>query len=121
PPGPCGHAPRATRSPAVPDLWIAGAWSTGSGERITVTNPATEEAIAEVPAATPDDVDRAVQAAASAFATWRAVDAAARARHLRALADACEADKAALIASLVEEQGKPTLEAAGELTHFLAG
>lgn len=105
----------------MPDLWIAGAWSTGSGERITVTNPATEEAIAEVPAATPDDVDRAVQAAASAFATWRAVDAAARARHLRALADACEADKAALIASLVEEQGKPTLEAAGELTHFLAG
>jgi acyl-CoA reductase-like NAD-dependent aldehyde dehydrogenase len=67
------------------------------------------------------EVDAAVQAAAAAFTGWRRVDAAERADHLRRLAEAAEAHADELVALLTREQGKPTLEAQGELRHFLAG
>ena len=40
----------------------------GSSRTIVVDDPATEEVIGDVPAGDADDVDRAVQAAATAFA-----------------------------------------------------
>ena len=42
-----------------------------SGETMDVLNPATGEAIAEVPKAGEEDVDRAVRAAEKAWETWR--------------------------------------------------
>ncbi|HYN17880.1 MAG TPA: aldehyde dehydrogenase family protein, partial [Actinomycetes bacterium] len=75
----------------------------------------------EVPEATAAEVDAAVASAAEAFGAWRRVDAAERAGHLRALADAAEAAATELVALLTREQGKPTLEAQGELRHFLGG
>lgn len=48
--------------------FIGGEWVDGaSNERITVTNPATAEPIAEVARAVPGDVDRAVAAARQCF------------------------------------------------------
>ena len=102
-------------------MWSNGAAVAGTGRRLLVRNPATGEVIDEIAAATPEEVDRAVQAAAAAFAAWRRVDAAERAAHLRRLADAAEAHADELVALLTREQGKPTLEAQGELRHFLAG
>jgi acyl-CoA reductase-like NAD-dependent aldehyde dehydrogenase len=102
-------------------MWIGGEAVAGAGRRLPVRNPATAEAFEEVPAASAQEVDAAVAAAAEAFAAWRRVDAVERAEHLRRLADAAEAHADELVALLTREQGKPTLEAQGELRHFLAG
>ncbi len=103
------------------DMWIAGAPAAGTGGRIAVADPATGQTVDEVPTATAEEVDAAVAAAASAFAAWRRTDTAERAAHLSRLADAAEAHAGALVALLTREQGKPTLEAQGELRHFLGG
>jgi acyl-CoA reductase-like NAD-dependent aldehyde dehydrogenase len=103
------------------DMWIAGAAAAGAGGRIAVADPATGETIDEVAAATAEEVDAAVGAAVGAFAAWRRTDAVERAGHLRRLADLAEAHADELVALLTREQGKPTLEAQGELRHFLAG
>ena len=102
-------------------MWIGGNATAGAGWRFAVVNPATGETVEEVPAATAAEVDAAVQAAAEAFTSWRRTDAADRAGHLRGLADRAEAHAEELVALLTREQGKPTLEAQGELRHFLAG
>ena len=102
-------------------MWIAGAATAGAGARIAVADPATGQTVDEVPAATAEEVDAAVGAAASAFAAWRRTDAGERAAHLSRLADAAEAHAGELVALLTREQGKPTLEAQGELRHFLGG
>ena len=105
----------------MPEMWIAGAAAQGGGRRLTVTDPATGAALGEVPDAAPADVDRAVTAAAGAFPAWRDTDAVERAGHLRRLADVVEEHRRELVSSLVSEQGKPVLEANGELAHFLNG
>src|SRR5437763_13968367 len=54
-------------------LYIDGAWVPSSGSTtIDVINSATEEVMGRVPEATPDDVDKAVQAAKRALETWSA-------------------------------------------------
>jgi acyl-CoA reductase-like NAD-dependent aldehyde dehydrogenase len=105
----------------VADMWIGGTRTAGGGSPIAVADPATGETVDQVPAATGEEVDAAVGAAAEAFAAWRRTDAVERAEHLRRLADAAEAHAGELVALLTREQGKPTLEAQGELRHFLGG
>ena len=52
-------------------MFINGDWVDASeGETTPVVNPATEETIAEVPKGTAADVDRAVEAARTAFESW---------------------------------------------------
>ncbi|HCF28968.1 MAG TPA: gamma-aminobutyraldehyde dehydrogenase [Cyanobacteria bacterium UBA11049] len=73
----------------------------------TVINPASEEAIAEVPQADYADVNKAVQAAKSAFTTWSKTSPAERSTLLYKLADALEA-KAEELASVESlNVGKP--------------
>jgi acyl-CoA reductase-like NAD-dependent aldehyde dehydrogenase len=82
---------------------------------IEVLNPATEERIAELPAATEEDADRAVAAAKAAFPAWRAVAPGDRARLLRRLATLVEehADELALIET--RNVGKPLGDSRGEV------
>ncbi|MEN6418181.1 MAG: aldehyde dehydrogenase family protein, partial [Clostridiaceae bacterium] len=52
-------------------MWIDGAaCASENGAELAVTNPATGEMIATVPAATAADVLRAIDAADKAFAGW---------------------------------------------------
>ncbi|MFL5858309.1 MAG: aldehyde dehydrogenase family protein [Solirubrobacteraceae bacterium] len=92
-----------------------------SGEEIEVINPATEEPLESVPSAGREDVDRAVQAAARAFPEWRDTDAEERADKLRTFADLVEGNASELGETLTNEQGKPTMEAGGEVQHFVHG
>jgi acyl-CoA reductase-like NAD-dependent aldehyde dehydrogenase len=92
-----------------------------SGDEIEVINPATEETVESVPSAGPEDVDRAVNAAAEAFPEWRETDAEERAEKLRAFAALVEDNARQLGETLTREQGKPTMEAAGEVQHFVHG
>lgn len=102
-------------SPIVPprqqlkkyELYIGGEFvGSSSGRMATVSNPATEEAISEVPDGTPSDVSDAVMAAEKAQKPWAALPAIQRAGHLREIADAIRQNKSALARTITEEQGK---------------
>jgi len=92
-----------------------------------VVNPATEETIAELPDAGVEETDAAVARAKAAFASWRAVAPADRARLIRRLATLVEdhADDLARIES--QNVGKPIGGAraevgmVAEVFHFYAG
>jgi acyl-CoA reductase-like NAD-dependent aldehyde dehydrogenase len=79
------------------------------GRTFETFDPATGQAVAEVPYAGAEDVDRAVRAAREAFddGRWSGVTAAKRTRAMLALADAVEAnaDELAQLESL--DNGKP--------------
>jgi aldehyde dehydrogenase (NAD+) len=95
--------PLATRG-----LFIDGTWTDGQGgATLTVVNPATEETIAEVPQATPADVDAAVTAARRAFdeGPWPAMRPAERARILAAMADELDRRRAELVELNITEAG----------------
>ena len=61
-------------------LFIGGEYVESSSSRVMeIENPATEEVIAEVPDASAEDVDRAVEAARKAQREWRKTDGLERA------------------------------------------
>ena len=68
----------------------------GAGPAETVLNPATGQKLVDVPEASADQVERAVQAADKAFATWSRTTPAERAGMLLKLTDPDEAQKALL-------------------------
>lgn len=70
-----------------------------------IINPATEEVIESVNMASEHEVDAAIERAHHAFATWRAVDPADRARLLRQFAAAVDADIENLAALEVRNAG----------------
>jgi acyl-CoA reductase-like NAD-dependent aldehyde dehydrogenase len=80
-----------------------------------VVNPATEETIAEVPAASAEDADRAVEAARRAFPGWRAVAPVDRARLLRRLAGLVEEHGEELARLETRNVGKPIADSRGEV------
>src|SRR4051794_26633779 len=80
-----------------------------------VLNPATGETIAEVPASTAEDVDRAVQAAKKALPEWLETTPGERAEMLLKLADVID-DNAEELAELeARNVGKPLSYARDEL------
>ncbi len=97
-----------TMTAARSRMFINGEWVDASdGETTTILNPATEEPIGDVPKGTEADVDRAVEAARTAFESWSQSTPQDRAKALYAFADAVENDAETL--SLLEQQnvGKP--------------
>ncbi len=74
-------------------------------DELTVLDPATEEVVATVPAATPEDVDAAVARAVRAQRTWAALAPADRARLLRRFADTVDAHREELARLEVREAG----------------
>ena len=70
-----------------------------------IINPATEEVIDSVDLASVEEVDAAIDSAQRAYAAWRAVDPADRARLLRQFAAAVDADIENLAALEVRNAG----------------
>ncbi len=95
------------------DLLIGGEWVSGAG-RLEDVDPATEETIAEVAEAGPDQVDDAVRSAREAFESdaWRGMDPHRRARLLGRLADLIEERAGELAEIETRDNGKPTFESA---------
>jgi betaine-aldehyde dehydrogenase/aminobutyraldehyde dehydrogenase len=96
--------------------WIGGEWvDAAGGETMEVLNPATGETIAEVPRASAEDVDRAVQAAKKALPEWLETTPGERAEALLKLAAAIDehADELAELES--RNVGKPLSYAKDEL------
>jgi len=96
--------------------FVGGEWvESAGGGTMEVLNPATGETIAEVPASTAEDVDRAVQAAKKALPEWLETTPGERAEVLLKLADAIE-DNAEELAELESRNvGKPLSYARDEL------
>jgi betaine-aldehyde dehydrogenase len=93
----------------------------------TLVNPATEETIAEIEAASTEQTDAAVAKAKDAFPSWRAVAPADRARLLRRLAALVEEHGEELARIESRNVGKPIAGARGEIGmvaqvfHYYAG
>ena len=85
------------------------------GQTAPVYAPATGEQIAEVPVASPADVDVAVEAAAKAFAGWSQTTPGERQKALLKLADRFEEAEAEFAALESLQAGKPMGLAAEEM------
>ncbi len=97
---------------------IDGKWvQADSGRTIVVKNPATGEAIGEVPALGAAETRRAIEAANRALAGWRAMLAKERAAILRKLNDLMLANADDLAVIMTAEQGKPLAESKGEIAY----
>jgi aminobutyraldehyde dehydrogenase len=95
--------------------YIGGEWvDAAGGETMEVLNPATGEAIAEVPASTAEDADRAVQAAKDALPEWLDSTPRERAEMLLKLADVIEENAEELAALESKNVGKPIAAARDE-------
>ena len=98
--------------------YLDGKWvQADSGQTITVVNPATGEAIGEVPAMGTAETRRAIGAANRTYPAWRALLAKDRAAILRKLSDLMLANTDDLGAIMTAEQGKPLAEAKGEIAY----
>jgi acyl-CoA reductase-like NAD-dependent aldehyde dehydrogenase len=106
----------------MPEMLIGGEWRAGAAKQeLEVINPATEDAVATVPAGTADDVQLAVATAKRAFADWSRTDVEQRATILAKAADLIHAHAKDLAQTLTAEQGKPVAEAIGEVNHLAHG
>jgi succinate-semialdehyde dehydrogenase/glutarate-semialdehyde dehydrogenase len=92
-----------------------------AADELEVVDPATEEVYETVPAGGADAVELAVGAAESAFKDWSRTDAEQRAELVRRALDLVLENRDAIVETLTHEQGKPTIESAGELQHFVHG
>ncbi len=98
--------------------FIDGKWvEADSGKTIVVRNPATGEAIGEVPAMGTAETRRAIDAAHRAQPAWRAHTAKERAAILRRLNDLMLANAGDLAVIMTAEQGKPLAESRGEIAY----
>ncbi|MDQ6692598.1 MAG: aldehyde dehydrogenase family protein, partial [Candidatus Dormibacteraeota bacterium] len=82
---------------------------------LEVLEPATEAVLEALPRAEGEDVDAAVAAAQAAFGAWRAIAPAARAEHLRALADSLQDAREELALLEARNAGKPIADAESEI------
>nr|KAJ0209955.1 hypothetical protein LSAT_V11C400186700 [Lactuca sativa] len=102
-------------------LFIDGEWKEPVRKnRIPVVNPATEQIIGDIPAATSEDVDIAVKAARKALKRnggkdWATASGAHRAKYLRAIAAKITEKKPELAKLEAIDNGKPLDEAAWDI------
>ena len=110
--------PDVTRDPK---MWIGGEWlGAGDRETLPVTNPATGAVVAQVPAATREDADVALQAAKAAQPGWAAFTPRERASYLKRIAELIRADADRLARLVSIEEGKPLREAKAEIIGWTA-
>ncbi|KIN14926.1 NAD-dependent succinate-semialdehyde dehydrogenase [Halomonas sp. ATBC28] len=101
-----------------PFAYIDGSWvAADSGEQITVLNPATGEAIGDIPRLGKAETERAIDAADAALPAWRALTAQERADLLMKWHDLMLEHQQDLAMLMTFEQGKPLKEAAGEIAY----
>lgn len=78
-------------------------------------NPATEEVEATFEDHTPDEVEQALENAATTFTTWRKTSFTERSRHMVAAAAYLRANKTRLALLMTDEMGKPVRQAEAEV------
>ena len=105
--------------PVIPH-WIDGKADDGSRERVgDVYDPATGKLTKQVVFASPDDVDRAVAAASSAYSTWRHASLSQRSKLLFAFRQLANERARELAEIVTSEHGKVLDDALGEVNRGL--
>src|SRR5438094_5382198 len=108
----------ATATAALKRMYIDGKWcAADNGRTLGVINPATEEVICEVAYGGRAETRRAVEAAAKAMPGWMKLTAWDRAKVLKKTAELMRDRADAIARTLTMEQGKPLVEARGEILH----
>ena len=97
--------------------FIGGEWRKGSDGSFEVLDPATGEALCEVPRAGADDIRAAVDAAASAQPDWAATPPRERAEVLRNAFELMIARREDIAYLMSLEMGKSLTDARGEVTY----
>ncbi|MHB1584020.1 MAG: aldehyde dehydrogenase family protein [Acidimicrobiales bacterium] len=89
-------------------IYINGQWvpSTGTGT-LEVVDSNTEEVLATIPEGTAEDADKAVEAAAAAFASWSGTPVDERAKLLARVAEGLAARQDEVAATISREVGMP--------------
>jgi succinate-semialdehyde dehydrogenase/glutarate-semialdehyde dehydrogenase len=96
--------------------YVDGEWiGAGSGETLSVTNPATGAVVGNVPLMSAGDAARVIAAAEAALPAWRSTLAKVRGRLLRTWFDLIIENQEDLAMILTSEQGKPLREALAEV------
>lgn len=96
--------------------YINGQWcASQTTEYLEVINPATTDVLGKVPLSLPEELDRAVQAAASAFPQWRRTPAGDRIQFLFKLKVLLEEHLDDLARTITQECGKTLAESRGEM------
>src|SRR5215216_2338346 len=96
--------------------FIAGEWvEASSGETFESTNPANGDRIGVFPKSSAADVDRAVEAAKTAYEEWRLVPAPKRGEILFRFAQLLQDQKSDLADLMSHEMGKVLAEAGGDV------
>ncbi len=92
-------------------LLIGGEWTEGTGsKKLKSYNPATGEVLSEFIDATHEDVDHAVEAAWSAFASWKNISTQERSAILLKIADLIDENASRLALVETMDNGKPFRE-----------
>lgn len=100
--------------------FINGLWQAGQGEAFASRNPVTQAAAWEGQAATAAQIASAVEAARTAFPSWRNMGFAAREAIVRKFAELLNEHKAALADAIGLETGKPRWESLTEVQTMVA-
>src|SRR5215467_11666507 len=95
-------------------MLVGGEWIKGA-ERMPVLDPANEQVLAEVPVASGEDVQRALEKAAAAQRSWGRLTGVERGNVLRRWSKLVDQHKERLARLTSQEQGKPLAEAKGEI------
>jgi succinate-semialdehyde dehydrogenase/glutarate-semialdehyde dehydrogenase len=97
-------------------LYIDGEFIHGGGRKEQdILNPATEQVVGKLPHATPEDLDRALAAAARAFETWKKSSPLERSKVLRRAGELMRERAAEIGRGITLDQGKPLAESTGEV------
>ncbi|HLW51767.1 MAG TPA: CoA-acylating methylmalonate-semialdehyde dehydrogenase [Candidatus Angelobacter sp.] len=96
-------------------LYIGGQAVISRGPKDIQYNPATGEAVAEIPRTTPEEVSAAVAAAVKAFPAWSKTPVLQRCRVLFKFRELLETHSEELMALIIEENGKTLEEARGSV------
>src|SRR5713226_7163719 len=92
-------------------LYIEGQWHAASGPTIDAYDPTTDNRLAEIGAASEEQIDSALDAARSAQAGWSKLPPISRSAPLRQIADLVESRKREISEAVVLEVGKPLAQA----------
>lgn len=96
--------------------YIGGQWVPSSAKNsVSIVNPATGKEINRCPLGTSEDVNRAVQAAQTAFQEWKQVPAIERVQYLFKLKPLLESHVEELAKLVTQEHGKTLNEARGSV------
>jgi malonate-semialdehyde dehydrogenase (acetylating) / methylmalonate-semialdehyde dehydrogenase len=95
--------------------YINGEWLNSGGDTLAVFNPATAEILAQVPLSPASEVNQAVEAAATAFTSWRRTPPTERVQYLFKLKALLETHLDDLSRTITLECGKTLAESKGEM------